>query len=165
MVSIRPVKLGDGEQLYPLIRAYLEETKGGSFLPTQQNGCAFLMLALDGAHEGDPCLVAEVDGKLVGYTIVRGVPLMGFETLEHPCRGYGTYVLPEFRQKGLEKGVAMQLFEAAIVIAQSRGYTSYQMIATFKESSLKGIRLLQRAGARITGSVYEIDLTEDWKLR
>src|SRR5262249_13248537 len=100
---IRPVKQEDELPLRRLIMKFLKETEqgGGDFLPTLDNAAAFTAQALEGTRVGDPCVVAEEDGKLVGFMIARGIFMPGMQLRHKSIRSWGTYVLPSHRSQGI----------------------------------------------------------------
>src|SRR5438046_1162334 len=103
-MRVRMIQQGDGEQLWALVMAYLRETygAGGDFPPTLNNATAFTVFAIEGAAVGDPCLVAEADGKLIGFCFARGIEVMpGMEMRHRSIRSWGTYIVPDQRAHGV----------------------------------------------------------------
>jgi len=118
---IRFMEPRDERQTKRLILHYLKETylAGGDFPPTLENAQAFFDHAAEGAQVGDPCLVAEVDGRIAGYVMARGVLFPGMETRDVTLRSWGTYVDPAYRGHRF----AIKLFMVMGRIAKHKGYT------------------------------------------
>ena len=122
-MRIRLIQQGDGDQLWNLVMAYLKETyaQGADFPPTLPNATTFTLFAIEGAAAGDPCLVAEDDGKLIGFCFARGVGFYDCEMRYKTIRTHGTYVVPEHR----EKDVAQALLLTAGHMAKLAGYDRF----------------------------------------
>ena len=117
----------DSLNLYPLVLLYLLDVAKlrGDIAPSGSNAEAFIGLGYQALDRGDPCLVAEEGGKLVGFLIARGVDTSNLRTTKRICFGFGTYVLPEFRRMGFAKELRARAFE----IAKAQGYERFQGVA------------------------------------
>lgn len=120
-MKIRFVQPSDERQVKRLIMRYLKDTysQGGDFPATLENAQAFFDHAVEGAQCGDPCLVAEDDGKIAGFVMARGVLFPGMQTRDITLRSWGTFVLPEYRGQR----VAIKLFMVMGRVAKNKGYT------------------------------------------
>lgn len=118
---IRFIEPRDERAAKRLIIRYLRETydAGGDFPPTLENAQAFFDHAVEGAQCGDPCLVAEHDGHVVGYVMARGVLFPGMQTRDVTLRSWGTYVDAAYRGHRF----AIKLFMVMGRIAKHKGYT------------------------------------------
>src|SRR5215831_6209960 len=100
--SVRSWKVEDSGVLFPLILAYLREVEGDyDYLPTEDNARFLVVLGGIRAEAGDPVLLAEAEGQVVGWTSWIGAvsDLIAFG--ERVCIGMGTYVAPEHRRRGV----------------------------------------------------------------
>lgn len=157
-MRIRSITAGDGPQLWALVMEYLTATyaDGGEFPPTLQNATLFSLFGIEGAAAGDPCIVAEADGKLVGFVFARGIDLGGMESRHKTIRSWGTYITPEYRSKG----IAVSLFIVAGRLARLAGYTRFlgMTIGTGYEEHALGV-VNRIPGMRDVGKVMVMDLT------
>jgi hypothetical protein len=124
---IRLATRTDERPLRRLIMAYLAETyeRGGDFPATLENAAMFVELMMQGAEEYDPCLVAEVGGKLIAFFASRGTQIPGTTTRYMSLRSWGTYILPEFRSRKLSQ----LLWLVGGRVARQAGYTRMTVIA------------------------------------
>jgi GNAT superfamily N-acetyltransferase len=157
-MRIRTITTGDGHQLWSLVLEYLKETyaDGGEFPPTLENATRFALFGIEGAASGDPCIVAEEDGKLVGFVFARGIDLGGMESRHKTIRSWGTYIEPAYRSKG----IAVSLFIVAGRLARIAGYTRFlgMTIGTGYEEHALGV-VNRIPGMRDVGKVMVMDLT------
>lgn len=156
-MRIRLIKQGDGEQLWQLIMAYLKETDAndGDFLPTLENATAFTIFAIQGAAVGDPCVVAEDNGKLVGFCLIRGIEMPGFQLRRRAARTWGTYVLPSHRQSG----IAGKMVLVTARMSKMIGYECYIGMVMNSAHADHMLRLVERyPGSKVIGTVVMKDL-------
>jgi GNAT superfamily N-acetyltransferase len=129
-MNIAGCQESDKGSLWKMLHAYLTEVDG-DLLPTDKNIRYFADLAIQGAAVGDPCLIAYVEGVPVGFHISRGLPDV-LDTKLKICHGYGTYVIPTFRGRGIARALRELAFETAVVA----GYERLEGIAFSKEAML-----------------------------
>jgi GNAT superfamily N-acetyltransferase len=161
-MRVRMIQSGDGEQLWQLVMAYLKETwgQGGDFPPTLSNATAFTVYAIEGAAAGDPCLVAEDDGKLIGFCFARGIEMPTMETRHRSIRSWGTYIAPEYRSKG----VGVSLFIVAGRMARIAGYTRFIGMTVGTDYEKHALGVVDRIpGMQEVGKVLVMDLTRKTK--
>ena len=161
-MRIRAIQQGDGEGLMYLVMAYLKETyaQGGDFPPTVKNAAQFAVFGIEGAAAGDPCIVAEDDGKLVGFCFARGIDTAGLETRHKSIRSWGTYIAPEYRAKG----VGVSLFIVAGRLARVAGYTRFIGMTVGTDYEKHALGVVDRIpGMQEVGKVLVMDLTRKTK--
>lgn len=150
---IRFMKPEDERGIRRIVMKYLRETyeQGGDFPPTLENAAAFTQHGIQGAAEGDPCIVAvEDNGKIVGFVMARGVFFPGMETRDITIRSWGSYVLPECRGKRY----AIQLFMVMGRLAKQKGYTRLLGFTHGTDYAENAIRVVKSiAGAKEIGKV------------
>ena len=157
-MRVRMIGKGDGEQLWQLVMAYLKETygAGGDFPPTLNNATAFTVFAIEGAAVGDPCLVAEADGELIGFCFARGIEMLpGMEARHRSIRSWGTYIVPAWRAKG----VGVSLFIVAGRMARLAGYTRFIGMTMGSDYEKHAVGVVDRIpGMQEVGKVLVMDL-------
>jgi hypothetical protein len=118
---IRLVTANDERPLKQLVLKYLRETYegGGDYPATLENAAVFTRLSIEGAALGDPCLVAEDEGKIVAFCMARGVDIPGTTGRYVTIRSWGTYVLPTYRNTK----TSLKLFMVMGRLAKQKGYT------------------------------------------
>lgn len=162
-MRVRMIQAGDGEPLWQLVMGYLKETyaQGGDFPPTLANATAFTVFAIEGAAEGDPCLVAEDDGVLIGFCFARGVAVLpGMETRHRTIRSWGTYIAPDHRARG----VGVSLFIVAGRMARLAGYTRFLGMTVGTDYEKHALGVVDRIpGMQEVGKVLVMDLTRKAK--
>lgn len=155
---IRLVNEHDAKPLRRLVMKYLHETydQGGDFPPTLENAAAFVQHAIQGAREGDPCLVAqEDDGTIAGFVMARGVFFPGMETREVTLRSWGSYVLPQYRGSAY----AVKLFMVVGRLAKQKGYTRILGFTHGTDYTEHGTKVVEKiAGMKEVGKVLMMDL-------
>jgi GNAT superfamily N-acetyltransferase len=154
---IRLIADSDARPLRTLIMQYLKETyaDGGDFPPTLENAAAFTKHAIDGSKEGDPCLVAVEDGKIVGFVVGRGLQFPGMTTRDKTIRSWGSYVAPAYRGRG----IAISLFMLMGRLARHAGYTRLLGMThgtRHEENALRAVRVI--SNMRDVGRVLVADL-------
>jgi GNAT superfamily N-acetyltransferase len=135
--------------LRPLLFCFLEETDGDVRATARSVDRLLLMGAL-AAEDGDPCLVATVDGAIVGYTFWLGFPTP-LDTRGVICQAMGTYVVPAYRRQRI--GLALR--KAAADQAWRRGYTRIAGTAYTDENAAS----LVAAGFRPIGQLLALEVT------
>lgn len=110
----------DAPALVPLVYDYLQSTfdDGGDLLPSRENVERFVRMGVAAAAKGDPTLLAESDGQLLGFHLCFDVDL-GFETREKVLQSAAGYVIPEAR----DGEISQHLMSMSLSIAKDRGYT------------------------------------------
>jgi predicted N-acetyltransferase YhbS len=149
---IRLMKPEDARPLRTLVMRYLRDTfnQGGDFPPTLENATNFVQHGIQGAAEGDPCLVAEDDGKLVGFVMARGVFFPGMTTRDNTIRSWGSFVLPEYRGQK----IAIKLFMVLGRLARQKGYTRVLGFTHGTDYAENGLRVIKAiAGMKEIGKV------------
>jgi GNAT superfamily N-acetyltransferase len=157
-VVFRPMKPEDAQPVRKLIMKFLKETyaDGADFPATLENSAAFTAYALAGAAEGDPCIVADEDGKLVGFIIARGVTMPGMTMRYKTLRSWGTYVLPEYRSKGY--GISMLVIVGRM--AKWAGYERFVGLTRGNNYEEHALYVANKVpGMQIVGRVLMIDMT------
>ena len=155
---IRAMHSDDEKPVKRLVMKYLKETydAGGDFPPTLENAAGFTQYAIEGAEAGDPCLVADEGGKIIGFVTARGVFFPGMTTRHKTVRSWGTFVLPEWRSKG----IAVQLFIVAGRVARLAGYTRFLGMTHGSEYEAHALGVVDRIpGMQEVGKVLMMDLT------
>lgn len=127
---------GDWKALRPLMAAFLEEhcRAGGDFLPTRRNVEAFIRRGVKAAAQGDPCLLAIQDGKIVGFCLWAGIDAGDLDLRDRICQGLGTYVVPTARRQGWSKRIRARALE----VAAEAGYTRVDGVAIDKRGLAAG---------------------------
>lgn len=161
---IRFMRSDDTPVVQLLLMCYLKETYdgGGDFPPTMENAEAFANIALEGAGLQDPCLVATdgPQGAIVGFVIARGIDTGGMTTRCKTIRSWGTYVVPEFRTKG----VAVSLFITAGRIARIAGYDRFIGMTHGSEYENHAMGVVNRIPGMVEiGKVLMMDLSRKKK--
>jgi L-amino acid N-acyltransferase YncA len=156
---VRYVKPEDAKPLRRLVMHYLRDTyaEGGDFPPTLDNAAAFTKHAVDGAKEGDPCIVGELDGKIIGFVMARGLHFPGMQTRDNTIRSWGSYVEPEYRRHGY--GITLYMMMARL--ARAAGYTRLLGMThgtNYEENTLRAIKTI--TGVREVGRVLIVDLVK-----
>ena len=110
----------DWVPLRPLMRAFLKQdvANGGDLPPVRQNVEELIRRGVQGAHRREPFLVAQDEGRIVGFICVSGVSAGPYELRGKPAQATGLYVLPHLRKQGW----ARKLYEAALLHARGLGY-------------------------------------------
>jgi predicted N-acetyltransferase YhbS len=149
---IRLMKPEDARPLRTLVMRYLKDTyeQGGDFPPTLENAANFVQHGIQGAAEMDPCLVAEEEGKVVGFVMGRGVFFPGMTTRDNTIRSWGSFVLPEYRGQK----IAIKLFMVLGRLARQKGYTrvlGFTHGTGYAENGLRAIKAI--AGMKEIGKV------------
>lgn len=161
-MRIRAIQQGDGEGLWQLVMAYLKETygQGGDFPPTLSNATQFTVFGIEGAAAGDPCIVADDDGKLIGFCFARGIDTAGLETRHKSIRSWGTYIDPAYRAQG----VGVSLFIVAGRLARIAGYTRFIGMTVGTDYEKHALGVVDRIpGMQEVGKVLVMDLTRKTK--
>lgn len=116
---VRPWVAIDHDAVCAMITSCLEETaaQGADFAPTPRSVEALWALGLGWATAGDPTLVFEDAGELLGYTL-WGELASPCDLRSHTCAALGTYVVPKARRRG----VSAKLRNAAFEVADARWY-------------------------------------------
>ena len=158
MATIRLMKPEDEKQLKRLMMKYLKTTyaEGGDIPPTLENAATSVQHGIEGAALGDPCLVAEEDGKIIGYTICRGMFTPGLTTRYKSIRSWGTYVVPEYRAQN----IATALLVTAGRVAKIAGYEQFVGITYGSGYAANGERVARKIrGMKEVGKVMVMNLT------
>lgn len=117
---IRRLVKGDRPALAQLMRRFLQYNfeNGGDYNADGTNVNAFTDRLIVGAIEGEPCIIADDGGSLVGFCVALGVH--GGFGLAHVkvCWAMGTYVEPPYRRQSL----ARDMHEARERLAREAGY-------------------------------------------
>lgn len=118
-VEIQPWSETYEEWLRGAIARFFEAglARGGELLNTPRNVDLYYKIGLNGAKQGDACLLALVDNTPVAYVMwVGSSPLV--DTLHRTVNAIGSYTEPAFRNRI----IATILREKAIQISVERGY-------------------------------------------
>jgi GNAT superfamily N-acetyltransferase len=161
-MMIRPMQASDERIVKRLMIRYLKETfeQGGEFPPTLENAAAFTAYAIQGAAEGDPCLVAVDSEKVVGFIAARGMGFPGTTSRHKTIRSWGSFVLPEYRSKN----VATTLFIVAGRLARVAGYTRFLGMTYGTDYEKHALGVVDRIpGMQEVGKVLVMDLTRKTK--
>lgn len=159
---VRLMTTNDERAVRKLVMKYLKETfdQGGDFPPTLENAAGFTQYAIQGALEGDPCLVAEDEGKIVGFVAARGIHFPGMTTRHKTVRSWGTYILPEYRSRN----VGTTLFIVAGRLARVAGYTRFLGMTHGTDYEKHALGVVDRIpGMQEVGKVVMMDLTRRTK--
>src|SRR4029079_12166226 len=144
-MQIRHAQKGDEAHLAHLLeemeRHYGHEAGHGSGAP----GAAFLVSP---PHGGPVCLVAELDGRLLGFAILN--PYFPGPGLSHGLFLKELYVAAHTRSEG----VGERLIDAIRAEAQQRGCT--RVIWTTGEHNKGSQRFYDRLGIKREGKVYYV---------
>jgi acetyltransferase (GNAT) family protein len=137
----------DSEALAEMIQDCLlvNHAAGADMLPTPKNANALLVMGLQAAARGEPCLFAALDsGEPMGYTewLDLGNPL-GLDYSGRILYGLGTYVKPRFRQMKLSH----QLRDQAEMMAADLGFKKVVGVAYHDV----GLQSALARGFRVTG--------------
>jgi GNAT superfamily N-acetyltransferase len=146
----------DGGQLWQLIYDYLKETyeAGYDVPPTGQNVLVMLNMGMVAVQEGDPVIVAEAVGellgKVIGWTFWKSAG-NGILTRGRTLVGMGTYVVPYMRRHG----VARQMHEEAIKVARAGGYECVDRVTV---PGTPGEQMLEGGGWKPVATVFRKEL-------
>jgi hypothetical protein len=124
-------------QLRHLIKAFLEnQAKYGSrILPSENNIRYYLQVGYFQIEEGDPHLVFEEDGKILGF-IQLGRVLTQLEIRGKTAELFTMYTIPEARGRFIN----IQLIRDMGIMAVNRGYTHiYSSILCGNSKALKNV--------------------------
>jgi len=151
--AIRLWRAEDADAIRPHLHEFLraQYKAGGDYRPTERNVEALLQLGLLASGAGDPCVVAYVDGRLVGFCMWVGSP-GPFDTRERSVFAFADYVCPEFQRQGW----SVRLRSVAKLIGAEAGYTRCDGFCLTKAA----LRAAEAAGARVFGVVGGIPLKE-----
>lgn len=120
-MQIRPITVEDAEQALPLLSTLLAAScaAGARVLPTPANVDNLFTQAVEGAANGDPCLLAvDNSGVALGAIVWKGQPVAA-DIDGKVCYGLGTVVASHARRTGVSRA----LRERATEMARERGYT------------------------------------------
>lgn len=151
-MTIRPWNVADSAALRPLLLAFLRDTyaEGYDFLPTEDNAEAFLEIGLEAATVGDPVLLAESGGEIIGFILWIGAPTFHIAPRARICVGMGTYVVPSRRRER----IGFQLRVEGEEIARERGYTRLDGFGYYEAPK----RLMERNGWHPVATLYQKEL-------
>lgn len=151
---IRPWTESDRPTLEPLILAYLAEnySVGGDLRPTEKNADLLFKCGVAANTVGDPTLLLEKDGTVIGFCLWVGMPNRELDLREKSVAALGTYIVPGFRRQGFSK----ELRREAIKVAKDRGYTRVDGIAYHKIGFEAGVSV----GVKAAGLVSRLSLKE-----
>lgn len=142
--SVRPWSRDDRSALWPLLRAFLEETQS-DLAPTARTIAHLWDLGTTAADHGDPCLVLDAgDAGLVGFTFWMGFPVP-CDVTARVCQAMGTYLKPDWRRQGW----GVHLRRAATLRASAAGYTRITATAYTTNNT----RSLMAAGFKPAGRI------------
>lgn len=116
--GIRRWNPADWHALRSVVRDFLREDRaaGGELEPTRANTEECVRQGVRAANAGDPCVLIQERGRIVGFIAWAGVQ-SPFD-IPPTCAAFGLYVRPNRRRQGLVK----QLHAEAVRMASSRGY-------------------------------------------
>jgi len=137
-LTIRSWHPADAPALRPLIADCLAVNRdaGADMEPTEKNVTALLTLGLLWASQGEPTLVAERDGQLIGYILWGRCPNpLDLDLRDRLCSGLGTYVVPVERRRHVASALRLQAME----MARARGYARVQGVA-YHEAGRQSVR-------------------------
>ena len=152
-MNIRGWEEKDREQLMPMVQATLQENfdTTADMLPSTYNSKVLIDLGMARVQFGDPCLVAEEDGVLLGYVQWCGIPdPLGLGWRMQTVHGFGTFVLPDHRRKG----ISTKLRDLAEEIAKAVGY---QQVTGVAYNALGAATVMSR-GFQIAGALVYKEL-------
>lgn len=136
---LRRWQLSDKSQLIPLIVAYMVETPEYGYAPTARNAETLFNMGVSGMG----VLAETAENGIVGfYNLIH-------DALDHrpsTCYGMGTYVVPEYRRRG----VAKALHDSGAKLAVDYGYKVCERVA----HGGMGEPMLNRDGWEPAGTVY-----------
>lgn len=142
-IYVRVWSDNDRAELVPLIQRYIEEACP-DMIPSESNGNMFFDCAGPGSG------VALVKNQIVGFTLLT--PVNHVQTKVRMVHSVGTYVLPEFRRRG----IAEQLRRRAMKAARQAGFDGIQGFTYTKDNS----KSIEKLGGRVVGVVMETPLED-----
>lgn len=111
-VVIRPARLDDASDLWPMVDAYLREIKqyGSEIEPTQRTLEFFVAAAIgEDVIANTVCFVAESEGGLEGFVMATEFDLPYDHDMGKFAHSWGTYVRPDSRGQGLSSSLRHEL--------------------------------------------------------
>jgi len=147
---IRAWEEHDREALRPLVGDCLASTydNGADLKPSAMNVAYLIEFGLARAAAGDPCLLWEKDVGIIAYTLwAEMANPLNLDFRGKVCYGFGTYVLPNWRRRGISD----QLRDAAEARAKLAGFVKVVGTA-YHETGL--VSCLNR-GYRVAGAYVE----------
>ncbi|WP_368653465.1 N-acetyltransferase family protein [Ornithinibacillus sp. 4-3] len=149
-IHIRPAEETDLPELYVLVKGYLDFYNRPE-MPEQQIKDAIIHL-IHHPEDGTQ-LVAEVDGKLIGFTTLN--PLWSTTRMQKIGLLNDLFVDPEQRVNGAGK----QLMEATIQLAKDKGYPLMRLLTA--ADNVIAQKLYDKTGGNAPGwKVYDYDLSK-----
>lgn len=152
MIVIRTAETRDLARFLNLWREYLTELHvkyGGEILPTERTLTFFadLFLGLQGGERG-VCLLAEDEGVPVGVLLWGSLQQPPVDTaLGRTAQGWGTYVVPEARAKG----ISSRLRETARKILAEMGFE--HVLGAAERINAVGLATGEKAGFKIVQQI------------
>jgi GNAT superfamily N-acetyltransferase len=144
-MQIRHPHTGDEIALAHLLEEMQRHYGHSTFRGVGAPGAAFL---ISPPHGGTMCLVAEDEGRLLGFAILT--PYFPADDLSHGLFLKELYVAAHARSEG----VGEHLIDAIRELAQKRGDT--RVIWTTSDRNKDAQRFYDRLGARREGKVYYV---------
>lgn len=155
MLKIRPIEYKEIEEVSKIVLKFFNEpnVSDGSILPIEINRKFWLEFVSKVLAENRISLiVAEVDGKIVGYAMFNPAPFFPFKVKEKWFYITDIYILPEYRKKGIGKA----LINYIINLAKSQEIKKIKLsVWTFNRNA---INFYEKLGFKITGYLMEKDL-------
>lgn len=95
-----------------------------------------------GSKKDDHCLVAEVDGYVVGAVWVRCIRAFGY--IDDTVPGFAISVYPQYRGRG----IGTELMKEMIYLLKEKGYTKASLAV---QKANYAVKMYQHVGFKITG--------------
>ena len=145
-IEYRPMERVDVNLILPLMKAYLEESCP-DIVPNDMNVATLLSKA---APASFAALENKPDGKIIGFTLLS--PINNLQTTVKILHSVGTYVLPEYRRRGIGE----RLRRLAMYTARELGYDKLQGVAYSERAATSVGRLGGKAVAIVLETPLQI---------
>lgn len=148
MIKIRPIQANEISLLTEFIYEAIYQPKPNKHVPRTiiQDPSIWIYIDRFGSMKDDHCLVAEVNGVIVGAVWVRCIKAFGY--IDDHVPEFAISVYPQYRGRGIGTRVMQEM----IVLLRNKGYVKASL-AVQKENY--ATRMYQQVGFTISHETHE----------